>query len=75
MYRSILAIALALSATSCATAPGNARLPLPDRPPRPLVFAHEVGCLSDSAYERLRRREMLDDAYIEQMQAIIRATH
>ncbi len=75
MRRSILAIALALIATSCATAPANPRLPLPDRPVRPHVAAHELGCLSDAVYERLRRRELIDDAYIEQLRAIIRATH
>lgn len=75
MHRSILAIALALSATSCATTPANPRLPLPERPARPHVFAHELGCISDAAFERLRRRELIDDAYIEQLQAIIRSTH
>lgn len=75
MHRSILAIALALSATSCATVPENPRLPLPDRPARPHVFAHELGCLSDAAYQRLRRRELIDDAYILQLQDIIRSTH
>ena len=74
MRRSIL-IALALIATSCTTIPANPRLPLPDRPARPHVLAHEVACLSDTAYERLRRRELIDSAYIEQLRAIIRATH
>lgn len=75
MHRSILAIALALSATSCATTPANPRLPLPERPARPHVFAHELDTLRPDVYERLRRRELIDDAYIEQLQAIIRSTH
>lgn len=75
MHRSILAIALVLSATSCATVPGNARLALPDRPARPHVLAHELAILPADVYQRLRRREMIDDAYIEQLQGIIRATH
>lgn len=71
----IFTLFFALAVTACATTPTNPRLPIPERPARPHVFAHELGSLPDDVYQRLRRRELIDDAYIEQLQGIIRSTH
>lgn len=71
----VFLVFFALALTACVTTTANPRLPLPDRPARPHVFAHELDTLRPDVYERLRRRELIDDAYIEQLQAIIRSTH
>ncbi len=74
MCRLILIAAISLSALSCAHPPAVPYLPLPPRPSTPTVTADELDCLAADVYRRLVIRERLRDAYIDELQAIIKAT-
>lgn len=50
-------------------------LPIPDRPALPRISATDLECLSDEAYEALVKRDAMQAAHIERLEAIILTTH
>ena len=74
MRKWILLSAIISSVISCAT-PTIPVLPLPERPLRPVVTQAELACVPDDAYQRLVRRELIYDAHITTLEAIIKRTH
>lgn len=49
-------------------------LPLPARPDLPLIQSQYLECLSDEAYSALVERDAKLQAYVKQLEAIIRST-
>lgn len=77
MRKSILLAAIISSSLSgCIhTTADVARLPVPERPLRPTIEKADLQCLRPDVYEALVRRELIDQAHIERLENIIRATH
>lgn len=63
--------------TACSTTPRYqpVELPLPVKPPLPTVTASEIACLSDATWRKLVIRYVTLENYIEDLRAIIAATH
>lgn len=68
---------LLASLTACATQPRYqpVELPLPAKPPLPTITASEIACLSDAIWRKLVIRYVTLENYIEDLRAIIEATH
>jgi len=50
-------------------------LPLPVRPVWTIIPTEETQCLTDSAFEKLWRRDIEKDNHIDKLESIIKATH
>lgn len=68
-------ILISLMLVACSGSPVVVKLPLPVRPDLPKIMGVELQCLSDGAYDRLRKRDILQDGHILKLEAIIRTTH
>ena len=68
---------LLASLTACSTTPHYTpvELPLPEKPPLPTINASEIACLSDATWRKLVIRYVTLENYIEDLRAIITATH
>lgn len=74
----IILIAFAIIASACTKdriVYRSEPLPVPVRPSLPPVYANELQCLSESAYQRLVMRNMQRRQYAEELEAIIISTH
>jgi len=70
-----LSVIIFLSLVACSGSPVVVKLPLPVRPDLPVIIGAELQCLSNDAYDRLRKRDILQDGHILKLEAIIRTTH
>jgi len=71
-------IALLIATTfliSCSTIPTNAVLKLPPKISYPVISSGEVSCLTNSAFNKIKKRDKLKSARIETLKNIIRSTH
>lgn len=73
-YPTLLLLA-GLAACSTTTRYRPVELPLPAKPPLPTIPASEVACLSDATWRKLVIRYVTLENYIEDLRAIIEATH
>lgn len=74
---SLIMIGSALFVSGCAQQPiqyVTNPLTLPVRPVLPALTQDDVQCLSDEAYKKLVRRDMLRRQYAEELEVIIQST-
>jgi len=61
--------------SACSSIPTQARLKLPPDLNYPVITAQEVQCLTDNAFNKIKKRDNLKSARIETLKAIILSTH
>lgn len=69
--RALLCLTLLLAGCGTTTVYVTTPLPLPLEPLLPMVMAHEMECLTDSAYERMLVRETRLRNYADRLRTII----
>lgn len=77
---SALALVAAIISSSCTTVQTETfyvqePLPIPERQRLPKIPAEALECLSSEAFETLVNRDVMQDAHIKRLEAIIRTTH
>jgi hypothetical protein len=73
--KTTLLLIASLFLINCGHIPTNAVLKLPPELVYPLVSAEEVSCLTDDAFNKIKKRDKLKSARIETLRNIIKATH
>jgi len=73
MKKTLIAITLA-SLIGCSSYQIVA-LPLPLMDELPKVESVELQCLTDSTYEKLRKRDVIRENYEDELESIIKSTH
>jgi len=66
-------ILISLMLVACGS-PVVVKLPLPVRPLMPTVSSAELQCLSDDAFESLRKRDILWEGHVNKLEGVIRST-
>jgi len=61
--------------SACSPIPTQARLPLPPELTYPVITAQEVSCLTDGAFNKIKKRDKLKSARIHTLTEIIKTTH
>ena len=69
----ILLTAISFS-ISCSVIPQSAKLKLPPPITYPVIMAGEVSCLTDNAFNKIKKRDKLKSARIETLRNIILST-
>ena len=73
--KTILLLIASLFLISCSSIPTTAKLKLPPEIAYPVITPDEVSCLTDSAFNKIKKRDKLKSARIETLKGIIKATH
>lgn len=71
----ILLIVVSFWISACSSIPSQAKLPLPPELIYPVITPDEVSCLTDNAFNKIKKRDKLKSARIETLTEIIRSTH
>jgi len=59
---------------ACSSIPTQAKLPLPPELVYPVITAQEVQCLTDNAFNKIKKRDKLKSARIHTLTEIINTT-
>ena len=73
--RTIILLTAAIFLISCSHIPTSAVLKLPPEISYPVITAGEVSCLTDNAFNKIKKRDKLKSARIETLKNIILSTH
>jgi len=71
----LLLIATSFWINACSPIPTQARLKLPPEITYPVITAQEVQCLTDEAFNKIKKRDKLKSARINTLRQIIKSTH
>lgn len=74
-YKTIILLTASLFLINCGSIPTNAVLKLPPKIHYPVITPQEVACLTDNAFNKVKKRDKLKSARIETLRNIIKATH
>lgn len=69
-----VAVAAIISSSGCCSLPGQPRLPLPPPLDLPRISEAELLPLTDATYEKLLKRDRLQDGRIRTLEEIIKTT-
>jgi len=73
--RMIKLLIASLFLISCSSVPTIPHLKLPPPITYPVVMAGEVSCLTNEAFNKIKKRDKLKSARIETLRNIIKSTH
>ena len=74
-FKMTILLIASLFLINCGHIPTNAVLKLPPNLIFPVITANEVSCLTDDAFNKIKKRDKLKSARIETLKNIIQATH
>lgn len=73
--RTIILLTAIIFLISCSHIPTGAILKLPPEISYPVITAQEVQCLTDNAFNKIKKRDKLKTSRIETLREIIKSTH